>query len=102
LTSSPRAWPWPSAARLPLKPARRMPKRASSGYTHAITRRSARSPPSTRSSPRSGIGLGLGLYIAREIVERHGGFVTLSSAPGEGSTFTFTIPLSTPPDPCEA
>ena len=46
----------------------------------------------------SGIGLGLGLYIAREIVERHGGSVTLSSTPGEGSTFIFTIPLSTPPD----
>jgi PAS domain S-box-containing protein len=41
----------------------------------------------------SQVGLGLGLYISRDIVERHGGHVGLQSAPGEGSTFTFTLPL---------
>lgn len=58
--------------------------------------------PGTEHQYGSGIGLGLGLYIAREIVERHGGAVTLTSIPGEGSTFTFTLPLAVPPDAPEA
>lgn len=37
-------------------------------------------------------GLGLGLYIARRIVELHGGRVTVRSAPGQGSTFMVTLP----------
>jgi two-component system, LuxR family, sensor kinase FixL len=37
-------------------------------------------------------GLGLGLYIAREIVEAHGGSIRLQSAPGAGSTFTVELP----------
>jgi len=37
-------------------------------------------------------GLGLGLYIAREIVEAHGGSIRLASAPGSGSTFTVELP----------
>jgi signal transduction histidine kinase len=41
-------------------------------------------------------GLGLGLYISRGIVELHGGAVGVQSAPGEGSTFSFTLPLSQP------
>jgi two-component system CheB/CheR fusion protein len=41
-------------------------------------------------------GLGLGLYIAREIVEAHGGAITASSAPGEGATFTVRLPLTEP------
>jgi two-component system CheB/CheR fusion protein len=39
-------------------------------------------------------GLGLGLYIAREIVTGHGGAITVKSPPGKGTTFTVAIPLS--------
>jgi two-component system sensor histidine kinase ChiS len=39
---------------------------------------------------RAGTGLGLG--IARHLVELHGGTMSLQSAPGEGSAFSFTIP----------
>lgn len=38
-------------------------------------------------------GLGLGLYISREIVETHAGSITVESTPGEGSTFTVRLPL---------
>ena len=37
-------------------------------------------------------GTGLGLALTRRFVELHGGSMSLHSAPGQGSTFTFTIP----------
>lgn len=38
-------------------------------------------------------GAGLGLYLARMIVERQGGFIDVVSAPGVGSTFTINLPV---------
>ncbi|SDE95897.1 two-component system, chemotaxis family, CheB/CheR fusion protein [Mucilaginibacter pineti] len=38
-------------------------------------------------------GLGLGLFIAREIVEKHDGKLGLISTPGKGSTFWFSLPM---------
>jgi signal transduction histidine kinase len=37
-------------------------------------------------------GMGLGLYISTIIVRRHGGTIGLSSRPGKGSAFYFTLP----------
>lgn len=39
-------------------------------------------------------GLGLGLWIVRQVVEAHGGHIRVVSAPGEGAEFTVELPLS--------
>lgn len=41
-------------------------------------------------------GLGLGLYITRQLVEAHGGTISVQSQPGQGSDFSVTLPLAVP------
>jgi CheY-like chemotaxis protein/anti-sigma regulatory factor (Ser/Thr protein kinase) len=47
-------------------------------------------------------GLGIGLYVSNEIVERHGGAFEVSSEPGKGATFAFTLPLDERPIAAQA
>jgi PAS domain S-box-containing protein len=48
----------------------------------------------------SGIaGTGLGLYLCRELVERHGGQIWCESVEGQGSTFFMRLPLASPAAP---
>jgi two-component system, OmpR family, phosphate regulon sensor histidine kinase PhoR len=51
---------------------------------------------------RRSAGSGLGLAIARHIVQSHGGTIWAESTPGRGATFSFTLPLATPPDGASA
>ncbi len=44
-----------------------------------------------RRSP--GSGAGLGLYISKQLIERHGGTIWVESTPGQGTTFCFRLPL---------
>lgn len=42
----------------------------------------------------SSVGLGIGLYVSRTIIERHGGMVGVESTPGRGATFWFSLPVT--------
>ena len=50
----------------------------------------ARTPDGRVLDPR---GLGQGLFVARAVAEAHGGYLSVASAVGEGSTFTLALPL---------
>ena len=43
-------------------------------------------------------GLGLGLYICKELINRQGGKIWANSVPGEGSTFSLTVPVFSLPN----
>jgi signal transduction histidine kinase len=49
--------------------------------------------PYTRLGQKPSAGLGLGLYLAREIVTAHGGTIDAESSLGEGTTFVVRLPL---------
>ncbi|HKJ91559.1 MAG TPA: ATP-binding protein [Longimicrobiales bacterium] len=42
------------------------------------------------------VGMGMGLLIVRQIIDRHGGRITVDSEPGRGTTFTISLPLRLP------
>jgi PAS domain S-box-containing protein len=44
-------------------------------------------------------GMGIGLYVVKEIVSLHNGEITVESREGEGSTFTVSLPLYQAPEP---
>lgn len=52
----------------------------------------------SRGLHRGHFGLGVGLFIARELVRRHNGDMWVESEEGRGSTFYFRLPLEGPPD----
>ncbi len=49
-----------------------------------------------------GTGTGLGLSVSYGIVQKHGGRIEVSSAPGQGATFTIRLPLRRSPSPAGA
>jgi two-component system OmpR family sensor kinase len=59
---------------------------------HAFERFSRADPSRNRATG----GAGLGLAIARGLVEAHGGTIEAESRPGEGATFRFRLPVEAP------
>ena len=49
----------------------------------------------TTSGTESELGTGLGLQLVKDLVEKNGGTLIIESKPNKGSTFTFTLPIST-------
>jgi len=60
--------------------------------TEELPRLFTRYHRSVQPEEQEGAGLGLGLYIARGLVEAHGGRIWAESSPGQLTTFYFTIP----------
>jgi eukaryotic-like serine/threonine-protein kinase len=48
----------------------------------------------SQGSAKRSKGVGLGLYISREIIDRHGGSIWVDSEPNQGATFSFRIPTA--------
>jgi two-component system sensor histidine kinase ResE len=55
----------------------------------------ALAPDGRQLDPR---GLGQGLYVARGVAEAHGGYLSVASRAGQGSTFTMALPVAVVPD----
>ena len=50
--------------------------------------------PFAQAADTASLGTGLGLAISKGIVEAHGGEIQAHTVPGEGTTFTFTLPAA--------